>query len=221
MEEGFRFSSDEAKALTDLFDVTNAASKGALARTSTQAVGYSLAETAVVREDQSVSSAGPASIGQKKLKVPEGLPIPSHATVAAQAEREAPKGNEIWTESDLKRKETVEDKREAPTFEIVYRQNTGVEDQYLGMDFTRENSTNCSDDVLVKINLPKARSVRDIQLDCKGQVLDLRSPEYKLSVRIPKVVLENKVTAKWDAKSTTLTVTLPVDRSLYKVQVIS
>eukprot|EP00760_Papus_ankaliazontas_P004006 PhM_4_TR11675/c3_g1_i4/m.13383 len=233
---GNMFSSDEARALAEMLDVTNAASKAAMPRTHTQAVGYSLAESETKRTSAE-EQVGPGSIGGPKPKLDpllqDNAPVPSMISEAKRKQIAANStttnsddqnnnnnnNNKIWTDREVEKIDRA-DQRVAPPYEILYRQKTGVEDAYLGMDFTRDPSTNCSDDVLVKITLSGVRSVRDVEVEVKNQTLTLRSQKYKLVVPISQVVIESRVRAQWDAAKSLLTVTMPVDRDAYKIKVI-
>uniref|UniRef100_A0A452HYX8 Uncharacterized protein n=1 Tax=Gopherus agassizii TaxID=38772 RepID=A0A452HYX8_9SAUR len=79
---------------------------------------------------------------------------------------EVPEGSEF---------DDIWDPREQPEYEILFKQQVGAEDIFLGM--SRKNpSTACCEDMLIKIKLPDTKS-SDITLDIQDKILDLRTPK--------------------------------------------
>ena len=60
------------------------------------------------------------------------------------------------------------------------------------MDFTKDGSASTADGVIVKIEMPKQESAKDIDLDVKETELSLLSPLYTLKVPLPMKVLTDK-----------------------------
>ncbi|XP_074057248.1 dynein axonemal assembly factor 6 [Macrotis lagotis] len=78
------------------------------------------------------------------------------------------------------------DPREQPEYDIIFKQQVGPEDVFLGMT-RKDPSTACCEDLLVKIKLPGIKS-SDITLDIHEKVLDLRTPKHKLLLHLPHPV---------------------------------
>uniref|UniRef100_A0A452HZ15 Uncharacterized protein n=1 Tax=Gopherus agassizii TaxID=38772 RepID=A0A452HZ15_9SAUR len=88
---------------------------------------------------------------------------------------EVPEGSEF---------DDIWDPREQPEYEILFKQQVGAEDIFLGM--SRKNpSTACCEDMLIKIKLPDTKS-SDITLDIQDKILDLRTPKNHLLYRQPQ-----------------------------------
>lgn len=78
--------------------------------------------------------------------------------------------NEIWKEDDLN-EEIIEDDRLKPEFEVLYKQDVGTEDVYLGMS-GKDPSSNCCDQLIMKIKLPKT-SLKEISFEVKEKSVHL------------------------------------------------
>lgn len=78
--------------------------------------------------------------------------------------------NEIWKEEDLN-EEIIEDDRLKPEFDILYKQDVGTEDVYLGMS-GKDPSSNCCDQLSLKIKLPKT-SLKEISFEVKEKSVHL------------------------------------------------
>lgn len=172
------------------------------------------------------------------------LPTPSQSKAgkeAARARAEAggaaggpkPKGNAIWDSSEIAasaqsatgapvvRAGAVVDPRETPTFEVLYKQRSGAEDVYLGVDFERDGSVAMTcDELLVRVHLPKLQTSADLELDVSPLVLKLRTKDYVLAANLPEKVVANKGGAKWDAAKKLLQVTLTVDMEGRKMKLM-
>jgi hypothetical protein len=217
--------------LTDMLDPTNATSKAAFKRPTSQTVGYSLAETQSSEMDANAAATGAQDSKHSVAATPgavalptaldKSLPAPSGSNAARAMAAKAvvkPKGNAIWDDSEVDQHygSTVgkaEDKREAPEYEVLYKQSASVEDVYLGADYTRDGSIAGSEALLVKVMLPKMESSKEIELDVDVYAMHLRTKDYKLRVDLPAKVIEKKGAAKWDNVKKVLAVTLTVDQS--------
>ena len=71
--------------------------------------------------------------------------------------------NEIWTEKDFKEEKFEEDDRPKPKYEILYKQNVGTEDIYLGLS-DKDISSNSCDQLLMKVYLPNT-NLKEIGLE--------------------------------------------------------
>ncbi|KXZ54824.1 hypothetical protein GPECTOR_4g895 [Gonium pectorale] len=149
-----------------------------------------------------VSRPTPGSIGPKELL---------NVKVPAPKARNDPK--EIWREDELQ--DVVEDEyddgRETPSYEFLYKQAVDTADNFLGMSMKDPSSTSC-EDLVVRIELPKAQGASELDLDVKDTYLKLSSPQYKLSIHLPHKVDGERGKAKWDPAKKTLSVTLRIIR---------
>uniref|UniRef100_A0A452HYW4 Uncharacterized protein n=1 Tax=Gopherus agassizii TaxID=38772 RepID=A0A452HYW4_9SAUR len=115
----------------------------------------------------SVSTVGPGNIGPAKKAEPTVTPdVKSGNSKDIWNTEEVPEGSEF---------DDIWDPREQPEYEILFKQQVGAEDIFLGM--SRKNpSTACCEDMLIKIKLPDTKS-SDITLDIQDKILDLRTPK--------------------------------------------
>ena len=104
--------------------------------------------------------------------------------------------NEIWTEKDFKEEKFEEDDRPKPKFEILYKQNVGTEDIYLGLS-DKDISSNSCDQLLMKVYLPNT-NLKEIGLEVKEQSVHLTTPQYLLNHILQYKVFKDKTEAKWD-----------------------
>ena len=104
--------------------------------------------------------------------------------------------NEIWTEKDFKEEKFEEDDRPKPKFEILYKQNVGTEDIYLGLS-DKDISSNSCDQLLMKVYLPNT-NLKEIGLEFKEQSVHLTTPQYLLNHILQYKVFKDKTEAKWD-----------------------
>lgn len=111
--------------------------------------------------------------------------------------------------------------REAPEYDVLYQERVGAEDIYLGVDFEKDGSAASAEGVVVKVQLPKLRSSKGIQLDVSSYTLKLQTAsEYFVNIPLPLKVVENRAKAKWDISKKVLTVQLFADPSIGKVKVM-
>ena len=145
-----------------------------------------------------------------------------------RAERETKKVKEagIWDDKDFSReggrlalaggvKAAEVDGRPEPKYDVLYRQNVGTEDMYLGLSQKHGGSDYC-EEITVKIHLPGTQ-MKDVTLDVLPTKLHLQAPKFKLSLALPYPVKEDSGSAKFDKKTETLHVVLEVNA---KVQYI-
>jgi hypothetical protein len=90
-------------------------------------------------------------------------------------------GGDIWADGEAENGDDYDDGREAPDYEIIYKQKVTSEDIYLGMGDKTPGSASC-ESIIVRIEMPLASSVSELDLDVKPRWLLLRSPQYKLFV---------------------------------------
>ena len=116
--------------------------------------------------------------------------------------------NEIWTEKDFIEENIKEDGRPKPKFEILYKQNVGTEDIYLGLS-DKDISSNSCDPLLMKVYLPNT-NLKEIGLEVKDQSIHLTTPNFLLNHILPYKVHKEKTEAKWDKEKGLLLLTLHV-----------
>ena len=104
--------------------------------------------------------------------------------------------NEIWTDKDFKEEKFEEDGRPKPKYEILYKQNVGTEDIYLGLS-GKDISSNSCDQLLMKVYLPNT-NLKEIGLEVKEQSVHLTTPQYLLNHILQYKVFKDKTEAKWD-----------------------
>lgn len=207
-----------------------------------QTTGFTLEEPkegAVVAEKNAVAAVPavslPATIVDKQLN----LPAPSLSKKAKRAKQErdiGPKGNELWSQEELKlmmqhrggtaqtavhsttggvSASTPEEvvgkpaQREEPVYSVLQQQRVTAEDVYLGVDFTRDAGS--TDGVVVKIQMPKLEKASDLSLHVEPFQLYVGSPDYYLNAALPRRCVAGKADASWDEKKKVLEVQLIAD----------
>ena len=119
---------------------------------------------------------------------------------------------DLWkdkaSEKIAEAKEEIDDGREMPEYEILYKQLVSAEDQYLGIGQKHEGS-DCTDALVVLVELPGTK-FRDVTLDVTETVMTVRSPKFKLNLSLPRRVNSDEGNAKWDGDKFQLRVQLPV-----------
>ena len=123
----------------------------------------------------------------------------------------------IWDEADVPDEDGLgvgdapdpKDKRLRPTYDVLFVQDVGTEDVFLGTEKT-PSSTDCSH-ITYKICFP-GHKMADLELDVTKSSLRAGSKTHKLAIFLPMPVDSDQGKAKWDAKKDTLTVTLPIIR---------
>lgn len=179
----------------------------------------------------------PPKLAHQSEAIHSGLPVPSQteegkdrakkiledsaATAGGGQKKKKPQGNAIWDLDEVDPsfgagagEKEIAPKRHTPEYSFSYKHNVSAEDRFLAMDFTKDGSASNADGVIVKIEMPKQDSAKDIDLDVKESELSLLSPLYTLKVPLPMKVLTDKgITAQWDKNKKILTVTLGADKS--------
>ncbi|CAM4601487.1 unnamed protein product [Eretmochelys imbricata] len=149
-----------------------------------------------------VSAVGPGNIGPAKKAEPTVTPdVKSGNSKDIWNTEEVPEGSEF---------DDIWDPREQPEYEILFKQQVGAEDIFLGMS-RKDPSTACCEDMLIKIKLPDTRS-SDITLDIQDKILDLRTPKKKLLLHLPHPVDSKNGKACFISEKETLEVTLRMKR---------
>ncbi|KAK1931160.1 Protein PIH1D3 [Phytophthora citrophthora] len=100
--------------------------------------------------------------------------------------------------------------RQRPRFAILYKQSVMTEDVFLGLSDKDPSSAHC-EAMVVRVECPQHR-LEDIELDVKRQKLLLLSSTLKLVLHLPYPVRHLEGQAKWDHKTHSLSVSLPIIR---------
>mmetsp|Transcript_17153 Transcript_17153/g.27051 ORF Transcript_17153/g.27051 Transcript_17153/m.27051 type:complete len:179 (-) Transcript_17153:160-696(-) len=120
----------------------------------------------------------------------------------------------IWSEDEVPLEGAIEDpydERPAPEYDIVYKQLVGTQDVFGGFGDVTPASQDCTH-LVVKIHFPGS-NMSDLDLKVTKQHIRAESTSLKLSTYLPEPVEEENGNAKWDSKTSTLTITLPIDRT--------
>jgi len=157
-----------------------------------------------------------------------GPSVPSTTAATTSSAKKKTSDKDIWTEDEVAGKapgeaeyvEDPSDTRERPEYEIRYKQHVGVYDVYSGIDFEKDPSTMRCEEFVVVIQMPKTATSAAIACDVKEQCLDVRSEEYKLVLPLPRKVYPNKGSAKWDARTHNMSVTLVANYEHYVTKIL-
>nr|XP_008271070.1 dynein axonemal assembly factor 6 [Oryctolagus cuniculus] len=120
---------------------------------------------------------------------------------------------EIWNPQEVPEgaeHDDMWDIRELPEYEIVFQQQVGTEDIYLGLT-RKDPSTACCNELVVKIQLPNTNP-SEIEIDIQEMVLDLRTPNKKLLLTLPYPVECNSAKASYVPETETLEITVTLKR---------
>uniref|UniRef100_A0A8C9P5B4 Dynein axonemal assembly factor 6 n=1 Tax=Spermophilus dauricus TaxID=99837 RepID=A0A8C9P5B4_SPEDA len=104
------------------------------------------------------------------------------------------------------------DGREIPEYEIIFKQQVGTEDIYLGLT-RKDSSTACCQELVVKIKLPNTNP-SEIKIDIQEMIIDLRTPNKKLLVTLPQPVASSSAKAFYIFETETLEITMTMQREL-------
>ncbi|XP_008154541.2 dynein axonemal assembly factor 6 [Eptesicus fuscus] len=151
-----------------------------------------------------IGAMGPGHIGPPKTEVHKVIPQTSDET-----------SEDIWNPEEVP--EGAEhadmwDVREIPEYDIIYKQQVGTEDVFLGL-MKKDSSTACCEDLVVKIKLPNTNS-SEIKINVQEMILDLRTPDKKLLLNFPHPVDCNSAKAFYILETETLEVTVTLKREL-------
>lgn len=118
----------------------------------------------------------------------------------------------IWAEEEIPSEDALadpSDDRQQAKFELLYKHdNVGVEDTFLGMSGKSIASTD-STHLVVKIYLQRART-EDVDLDVTKRRVRAGSRTHRMFTYLPVPVNHTKGAAKFDPKTSILSVTLPI-----------
>ena len=121
----------------------------------------------------------------------------------------------IWDEEELAEDDGLvidkSDKRKRPEYDILYKQDVSANDCFLGLDQEKDLGTACCREIVVKITLPD-EEFKNLDLDVTKTRLTVQSRKHILPLPLPYPVDHKNGNAKWDAKKSMLSVTLPLMR---------
>ncbi|XP_039734874.1 dynein axonemal assembly factor 6 [Pteropus medius] len=151
-----------------------------------------------------IGAMGPGNIGPPKTEELTAIPQASCET-----------NEEIWNPDEVPERaehDDMWDVREIPEYELIYKQQVGTEDIFLGLT-RKDPSTACCEDLVVKIKLPNT-NLSEIKIDIQEMILDLRTPNKKLLLNFPHPVDCNSAKALYIPETETLEVTVTLKREL-------
>ena len=119
---------------------------------------------------------------------------------------------DIWDADEIVDLAVLE-KRERPEHEILYKQQVGSNDIFLGLDYEKDPSSSSCEEMVIRIELPKESAAKDIKLDVNSDSIDLRSPNYRLILPLQRKVLTTRGSAKWESDNKKMIITLVIDKS--------
>lgn len=139
--------------------------------------------------------------------------IGASSTTTSSSKSKAAKSKDIWEDHEILDhvEDDLDDGRESPRFEFLYKQAVATEDVYLGLSGKDPSSTDC-EDLVLKIFLDGTRSLSELELEVEDTYVKVRSPKYKLSLHLPHKTDSKKGSAKWDKKTETLIIKLRILR---------
>ncbi|XP_005700286.1 PREDICTED: protein PIH1D3 [Capra hircus] len=161
-------------------------------------------ESGQLNSSSAMGAMGPGNIGPPKREEHEVIPQTSSENC-----------EEIWNPEEVSEgaeHHDVWDVRDTPEYEIVFKQQVGTEDMFLGLT-RKDASTACCKDLVVKIKLPNTNPA-DIKVDIQETILDLRTPNKKLLVTLPHPVDCSSANAFYILDTETLEVTMTMKREL-------
>eukprot|EP01135_Chromosphaera_perkinsii_P009753 Nk52_evm18s1869 gene=Nk52_evmTU18s1869 len=121
-------------------------------------------------DNSSPAVMGPGGIGAKKKAAKKAL---------EQPKKKDPK--QIWDVEDVPddvNLDDIDDPREQPEYDIIYKQDVSSEDIYLGMSGNHPGTSSCNE-YRIEISLPGSKG-SEIELDLKETYLDCRTPKYRI-----------------------------------------
>ncbi|KAJ7529790.1 hypothetical protein O6H91_15G065700 [Diphasiastrum complanatum] len=121
-----------------------------------------------------------------------------------------------WTATGMKEKK-IDDELEAdekagylkPEYTLIYKQAVTPNDIYLQMS-SKNPSTICCEDLVMRVSLPDVETVDDMKLDVKPTHVKLSASIYFLAMHLPHKVDAVRSCAKWDAANCMLEITMPI-----------
>jgi hypothetical protein len=120
--------------------------------------------------------------------------------------------NAIWGQEEIDGHDPDfdDDGRVVPEYDILYKQQVGSEDVFLGMSGKTPMTSDCNF-MVVRIKLPGSQ-LKNIDLNVEKQKIVVQDPTYRLATYLPYSAKDKEGKAQWLAEKDVLSVTLPIDR---------
>ncbi|KAL7304088.1 hypothetical protein TKK_0003549 [Trichogramma kaykai] len=136
------------------------------------------------------------------------------ATNSSDEKKVQAKESDIWHPAEVESIASFqkEDPRVVPEYKMKFKQSVGTEDIYLGMNLKTPGTASC-EWLTLTVKLPEEIRER-VELSVESNVVDLRSPKYRLQLPTPFPVDPNGSSAKWHADNECLEITLKLSREL-------
>ncbi|XP_012251211.2 dynein axonemal assembly factor 6 [Athalia rosae] len=160
--------------------------------------------------DDDLPQAGATKLGPGDIE-PMGT-IPEHRGPHAALKGD---GDNIWHLSEVTVAPAAAktlDPRKVPEYEIKFKQAVTTEDVFLGMNCKTPGTASC-EWLSVFVHLPNETREK-IELSIESEVIDVRSPKYRLHLPTPHTTDPHSSTAKWHSDSSCLEITLKLCREL-------
>uniref|UniRef100_G1RUE5 Dynein axonemal assembly factor 6 n=1 Tax=Nomascus leucogenys TaxID=61853 RepID=G1RUE5_NOMLE len=151
-----------------------------------------------------IGAMGPGNIGPPQIEELKVIPETSEEN-----------NEDIWNSEEIPEgaeHDDMWDVREIPEYEIIFRQQVGTEDIFLGLS-KKDSSTGCCSELVAKIKLPNTNP-SDIQIDVQETILDLRTPQKKLLITLPELVECASAKAFYVPETETLEISMTMKREL-------
>lgn len=107
------------------------------------------------------------------------------------------------------------DERPEPEYTVHYKQNVGTEDVYLGLSM-KDPSLSSADSVIINVKLVDTKP-DDVDLNIQKGYLDLRTPRYRLTLKLDRPTKDNMAVAKWKAGQDVLEIEIPLIQGEIKI----
>ena len=154
-------------------------------------------------------NAGPGDIKSKKAQVKST--IENSLIKKIEKKNENAKSLDEWEEMQKNDSEIL-DTRKSPEYSITYKQAVTTEDVYLQMGFKTPATSSC-EDMIIDINLPdESVSIDQMSLNLEEELVDLKTPIYRLKLNLPHKVVASKSRAQYDGDKKILKLTLRLSR---------
>ncbi|XP_015519312.1 dynein axonemal assembly factor 6 [Neodiprion pinetum] len=124
-------------------------------------------------------------------------------------------GDNIWHSSEVAAAPAaaeIFDPREVPEYEMKFKQAVSTEDVFLGMNGKTPGTASC-EWLTVIVKLP-GEPREKVELSVESELIDIRSPRYRLHLPTPHTTDPHNSTAKWHTDSSTLEITLKLTREM-------
>ncbi|XP_022253383.1 protein PIH1D3-like [Limulus polyphemus] len=104
-----------------------------------------------------------------------------------------------------------DDKRQKPSYDILYKQQVTTEDVYLQMGNKGPSSVSC-EDMVIRIHLPGTQSIEEIKLDVTKSFVNCSTKTFRLGLHLPHQVDPQAGRAEWNGCKEKLVISLRLVR---------